>query len=167
MIQTPAPFDTLFQTRRRALYALAFQRLGSAADAEDAVQDTYLKCRDVAWGAVQSPEAMLTRIHLNVIHDIRRRRRRSVELADADGPEAVSVPAAAPDPEETLLARRRLRAAQAGIDALPPVCRRVFTLCRIDGLSHADISAATGLSRPAVEKHIVRAMQRLRRSIRD
>lgn len=159
-------FESLFCRRRRALHALAFQRLGNAQDAEDAVQESYVKCLSVAWESVQSPDAMLTTIHLNVIRDMLRRRVRS-PLAAADAAELEEVRCQAPDPEQALLARRRWDRVAAAIAALPPVCRRVFLMCKLDDRSHAEISAATGMSRAAVEKNVVRAMQRLRRDLSD
>lgn len=158
--------DTLFTRRRRALYALALQRLGNAQDAEDAVQDTYVKCLNVAWDRVQSPDAMLTTIHLNGIRDsLRRRARNPVGVAEAD--EMDQVRCLAPTPEQALLSNRRWQRVAAAIAALPPVCRRVFLMCKLGENSHAEISAATGLSRAAVEKNIVRAMQRLRRDLAE
>jgi RNA polymerase sigma factor, sigma-70 family len=158
-------FDDIFARRRRSLYALALQRLGVMEDAEDAVQETYVKCLGVEWGSVQSPDAMLTTIHLNVVRDIARRRARSPIVVNAAAEDVDAAPCPAPDPEQALLHNRRWRAVSAAIDALPPVCRRVFLMCKLDNLSHADISAATGMSRAAVEKNVVRAMQRLRRDL--
>lgn len=160
-------FDVIFGRRRRSLYALALQRLGVVEDAEDAVQETYVKCLGVAWQSVQSPDAMLTAIHLNVVRDMGRRRARSPVVADLPPEAADSAPCPAPDPEQCLLQRRRWHAVSAAIEALPPVCRKIFLMCKIDNLSHADISAATGMSRAAVEKNMVRALQRLRRDVTD
>lgn len=164
-MEESADFADAFAARRRSLYALAFQRLGVVEDAEDAVQETYVKCLGVAWQSVQCPDAMLTTIHLNVIRDLIRRRTRSPVSIELASDAAESAPCPAPNPEQTLLHRRRWRTVCAAIEALPPVCRRVFLLCKIDNLSHAEISAATGMSRAAVEKNVVRAMQRLRRDM--
>lgn len=158
-------FDLLFNRRRRSLYALALQRLKNAEDAEDAVQETYVKARKVAWEAVQSPDAMLTAIHLNAVRDILRRR--NLSPVDAGGfEEAVeSVPSLQADPEQALMAKMSWKRFAQAIEALPPVSRKVFIMGKIEQLSHAEISASTGMSRAAVEKNLVRAMQRLRRSL--
>lgn len=160
-------FDPIFARRRRALYALALQRLGVVEDAQDAVQETYVKCLGVEWESVQCPDAMLTAIHLNVVRDMGRRRARSPVTAEMTPDTVDNTPCPGPDPEQALLRHRRWQAARTAIDALPPVCRKIFLMCKIDNLSHADISAATGMSRAAVEKNIVRAMQRLRRDVTE
>lgn len=156
-------YDLLFQRRRQALYALALQRLRSPDDAEDAVQETYLKGLAVAWDAVQSPDAMLTTILLNGIRDLLRRRRSSPVEAEAYERAAETVAAAHPDPEQSLIGKLAWEAVVTAINALPPVSRKVFVLGKIEQLSSAEISARTGMSRAAIEKNLVRAMQRLRR----
>lgn len=158
-------FNLLFSRRRRSLYALALQRLKNADDAEDAVQETYVKACKVAWESVQSPDAMLTAIHLNAVRDILRRR--NLSPVDAAGfEEAVeTVPSPHADPEQVLLAKMSWKRLAQAIEALPPVSRKVFVMGKIEQLSHAEISASTGMSRAAIEKNLVRAMQRLRRSL--
>ena len=158
-------FDLLFNRRRRSLYALALQRLKNTDDAEDAVQETYVKACKVTWESVQSPDAMLTTIHLNAVRDILRRR--NLSPVDAGGfEEAVeSVPSPQADPEQALLAKMSWKKLTQAVEALPPVSRKVFIMGKIEQLSHAEISASTGMSRAAIEKNLVRAMQRLRRSL--
>lgn len=158
-------FDLLFSRRKRSLYALALQRLKNTEDAEDAVQETYLKACKVAWESVQSPDAMLTTIHLNVVRDILRRRGQSLVEAGRFEEAAESIPSPHADPEQTLLAKRSWKRLAHAIEALPPVSRKVFIMGKIEQLSHAEISASTGMSRAAIEKNLVRAMQRLRRSL--
>lgn len=158
-------FDLLFSRRRRSLYALALQRLKNVEDAEDAVQETYLKALKVAWESVQSPDAMLTTIHLNVVRDMFRRRSQSPVEAGVFEAAAETIPCPHADPEQVLLAKMSWNKVARAIDALPPVSRKVFILGKIEQLSHAEISATTGMSRAAIEKNLVRAMQRLRRSL--
>lgn len=157
--------NDLFDRRRRSLFAVALQRLRVVEDAEDAVQETYLKSRKVAWASVQNPDAMLTTIHLNVIYDMLRRRKHSPveEGRYEEAAEVVASPQA--DPEQTLLSKIRWKLVSRSIDALPPVCRKIFLMVKIDGLSHAEISDHTGMSRAAIEKNVVRAMQRLRQDL--
>ncbi|MCR6631882.1 MAG: sigma-70 family RNA polymerase sigma factor [Magnetospirillum sp.] len=165
MVPEDSGFDRVFANRRRALYALALQRLKVVEDAEDAVQETYLKCLGVEWQSVKCPDAMLTTIHLNVVRDIGRRRARSPIASDVDAEAVENVPSPAFDPEQSLFVRRRWQAVSDAVAALPPVCRKIFLMAKADNLSHADISAATGMSRAAVEKNVVRAMQRLRQNV--
>lgn len=158
-------FNLLFSRRRRSLYALALQRLKNTDDAEDAVQETYVKACKVAWESVQSPDAMLTTIHLNAVRDILRRRNHSPVDAAGFEEAAESIPSPHADPEQALLAKMSWKRFTQAVEALPPTSRKVFIMGRIEQLSHAEISASTGMSRTAIEKNLVRAMQRLRRSL--
>lgn len=157
--------EQVFASRRRALYALALQRLKVVEDAEDAVQETYVKCLGVEWRSVKCPDAMLTTIHLNVVRDIARRRARSPVTSEMAADAVENVPSPTCDPEQSLLQRRRWQAVADAVAALPPVCRRIFLMAKVENLPHADISAATGMSRAAVEKNVVRALHRLRRTV--
>lgn len=158
-------FDLLFGRRKQSLFALALQRLRNVEDAEDAVQETYLKAWKVAWESVESPDAMLTTIHLNVVRDILRRRAQSPVDTGILDEVAETVPSPQADPERALLAKMSWDKVARAIDALPPVSRKVFIMGKIQQLSHAEISDTTGMSRAAIEKNLVRAMQRLRRSL--
>lgn len=157
--------DRVFASRRRSLYALALQRLKVVEDAEDAVQETYLKCLGVEWRLVKCPDAMLTTIHLNVVRDIGRRRARSPMASDVAAEVVENVPSPTSNPEQSLIVRRRWQTIADAVAALPPVCRRIFLMAKVENLPHAEISAATGMSRAAVEKNVVRAMQRLRQNV--
>ncbi len=53
----------------------------------------------------------------------------------------------------------------AAVDALPPVCRTVFMLSRHDELSNAEIADCLGVSVKAVEKHLTKALARLREAV--
>jgi RNA polymerase sigma-70 factor (ECF subfamily) len=64
------------------------------------------------------------------------------------------------------LEARDLQAAlTAAVDALPPVCRTVFMLSRHDELSNAEIADCLGVSVKAVEKHLTKALGRLREAV--
>jgi predicted ArsR family transcriptional regulator len=58
--------------------------------------------------------------------------------------------------------RQEAEALAEAILALPPGARRALTLHRLEGLSHADVARAMGISRSGVEKHLALAMRHLR-----
>lgn len=64
-------------------------------------------------------------------------------------------------PERIAAARAELRLLERALDALPPRCREVVSLRRIDGLSQKDIAARLGIAEGTVEKHVTLGMRAL------
>ena len=54
--------EELFAGHRALLFSVAYEILGSVADAEDVLQESYLRWRDVDLGSVENPRAYLARI---------------------------------------------------------------------------------------------------------
>lgn len=68
----------------------------------------------------------------------------------------------APSAEHLLDIQQRLQALQRILDCLPPRCREVFWLARIEGCSHREIAEQLGISLNMVERHMIRALLDLR-----
>ncbi|MBS0298012.1 MAG: RNA polymerase sigma factor [Proteobacteria bacterium] len=156
----------LYLEKRADLVRFFTARTGSAAEAEDIVQDMYLKVSRAEGADVSNGVAWLYRLGSNVLLDRVRGAQRSgrrdaewrgVTAVQVGGEEVEDVPPA----EAGIDARRRLAALIAALDQLPPQARRVFTLHKLDGLSHAEVAARLGISRSAVEKHVMAALKRL------
>jgi RNA polymerase sigma-70 factor (ECF subfamily) len=144
-------------------------RLGSDEEAEDVLQDLYLHLRrPIDAERVDNLAAYLYRMALNLARDHRRgrdrARRRDGDWAESSqttlGPDAIVDLA---DAEAVYEARQRLARLASAIAALPPQCRRVFTLHKLHGLSHAEVAAHLTISRSAVEKHMSVALKYLAR----
>ena len=127
---------------------LALSLLKDAHEAEDAVQDTFLKFLEKAPAELDSPPAWLMRVLVNGCRDRLRAawRRRSVPLWE-------SLPA--PEPEE----RQELEE----IFSLPPADRAVIHLFYYEGLSTGEIARLTGQAEGTVRSRLSRARSRLRR----
>mgnify|MGYP003336380119 FL=1 len=69
--------------------------------------------------------------------------------------------------EEEIHAREEAAQLASAIANLPEGARRAFMMHKIDGLSHADVAAALGISKSGVEKHMAVAMKYLRRALLD
>lgn len=69
---------------------------------------------------------------------------------------------AAPSAEFLLDLQQRLHAVQCTINTLPPRCREVFWLCRIEGLTQPEIATRMGITLNMVERHLMRALIDLR-----
>ena len=165
MAQAPA-LIAVFLRKRPDLVRFFARRTGSEAEAEDLVQEIFLKIRDLPSGdAVQSPEAFLYRVGSNLLLDrIKQSRRQSARdgawrqaRVGRHGDEAANEPAA----DDAVAARRRLEALVAALDELPPQTARAFRRHKFDGLSQGEVAAEMGVSRSSVEKYIMAALKHL------
>jgi RNA polymerase sigma-70 factor (ECF subfamily) len=133
-------FEELYRRFGDKMKSVAWQHLGSRSDAEDAVQETFLKIHRAAKGF--SGEAAfstwLYRILVNTCYDVlRRRRRRPEESPLEDQPRERS--AATVDEAKKMTLRKLLA-------ALPEQRRSVFLLFEVEGLSHAEIAGILGIT---------------------
>jgi RNA polymerase sigma-70 factor (ECF subfamily) len=69
-------------------------------------------------------------------------------------------------PEEAIDARRRLARVVKALDELPANIQRTFRMHKFDGLSHAEVAAALGISRSSVEKQVSAALKHLLKATR-
>lgn len=157
----------IYLAKRDDLIRFLAARSGDRALAEDLVQELYLRLDRAAPGdGIDNPAAYLYRMAANLLLDHRRGAartiRREADWVDANshqlGGEAVDDGVAA---DARLDAKMRLARVKAAIDELPPQCRRVFTLHKLEGNSHAEVAATLGISRKAVEKHMTTALKHL------
>jgi RNA polymerase sigma factor (sigma-70 family) len=152
--------------KRAQLLRFFTVRTGSSADAEDIVQEIFLRLGRVESGTVENAGAYLYKLGSNILLDRIRTRRRSEAREGAfvdvhststpDGPASDD-----PSPEAAWAANKRLARVMAVVEAFPPQRRRVFTLHKLDGLSYADVAARLGVSKSAVEKHMIAALRQL------
>lgn len=158
---------SLYMAKRPELVRFFTARSASANEAEDIVQEMFLKLAKLKVGSVDNPGAFLYRLGYNLMIDRMRSRRRSVLREDAfyqtartglpGGEDEADVAA----PEAALYARQRLKRLVRAIDGLPPQCRRVFIMHKLEDYSYAEIADALNISRSAVEKHMISALRRL------
>ena len=155
----------LYMNKRAELVRFFTLRTSSPSEAEDIVQEIYLKLLQVV-DTPANPQAFLYRLGSNLMIDRARARRRGVARDDAYYPTfrrngRAGDAADAPDPDAALDARRALSRVMKTVQTLPPQCRRVFVMHKIDGLTYAEIAKALRISRSAVEKHMINALKRL------
>jgi RNA polymerase sigma factor (sigma-70 family) len=159
-------YEMLQPKLRRLLTA----RLGSPADAEDLMQDLWIKLAQIPSGPVANPSAYLHKMALNLANDLvrSRMRQRGREAAWSDvmiaEPNSVAVDPS-PSPETALAANMQLDLLMRAIRTLPERAQQVFRRHRIDGASHAEVAAEFGISKSAVEKNMATAMKHLMRAM--
>lgn len=161
-IECPDDTDGLYLRSRAILRPVLAGRLGSPDDAEDVLHEAFIRFIDAYSGrAVSNPLALLGRIAINIVRDLGRSER--LKRRKAEGQTAGLCSGPQPHSPETICADQQgLRRAQAVIDRLPPKCREVFLLHRLDGMPHAEVARILGISRSMVEKHLARADRQMR-----
>lgn len=116
--------------------------------------------------AIGNPRALLYRIAGNLAIDhYRAVQARGGQHIDLD--ECAELPCDKPGPERIIAARQMMERLRCAIEALPPKCRRIFMRHKFEGLSHAEIALEYGITRNAVEKHLIRALVSLRCAMGD
>jgi RNA polymerase sigma factor (sigma-70 family) len=132
-------------------------RVATREDAEDVIQEAYLRVlRYSAEHAVESQERLLFSAAKNLAIDSRRRRYVRTRTA-TDYAVLEATTQTWPDAHEVVYASQRLNKVERAVAQLPPRCREVFLIHRLDGLSYSQIAVQLGISVSAVEKHMARA----------
>lgn len=152
-----------FEDNRRRLHSVAFHLLGSAADADDAVQSAWLKASRADFATVDNLPGWLTTITAHVAMDQLRARSRRVEQSLSDSPELDNAPAlAAPAADEELLRSEAVsRALLVVLDRLSPAQRVAFVLHDVFDVPFEQIGAVLDRSPDAAKKLASRARARL------
>ena len=145
-----------FVAHRNLLFTVAYEMLGSAADAEDVLQETWLRWEHVDLDTVRDQRAYLVRITtrqaLSRLRTLRRRRESYV------GPWLPEPLLTAPDvAEDAELADSVSMAMLLVLETLTPIERAVFVLREVFDLEYAEIAEAVGKSPAAVRQIAHRA----------
>lgn len=162
-------FGELVTRLQRRGARIAYQYLRDVHDADEAVQDAFVKVfTHITTYREDLPfEVWFTRILVNGCLDMqkaRSRRLRWVVPVPATGDTLSHDPVEpAPSPEERLLASECGRRISAAIQQLPERQRVVFTLCQVSEQSTSEVSEMLGLSEATVRVHLFRAVRKLRR----
>jgi RNA polymerase sigma factor (sigma-70 family) len=148
----------LYQRCYAQLRAFVQKKVGCPTQAADIVQDVYLRLVGGASGVpVVHAQAYLYRVAGNLVVDHLRRESVHRRTFATDGvPEHVEC--GSPGAEAQLLARERLEAVVRAVEELPPRCREVFILCKVDGLDQAEVAQRLRISRKMVERHLRKAL---------
>ncbi|HSY48993.1 MAG TPA: RNA polymerase sigma factor [Thermoanaerobaculia bacterium] len=134
-------FASIYDRHGERMKSIAYHQLGNVADAEDAVQETFIKLHRAAAG--YNGEAAFTtwlyRILINTCYDMLRRRSRRIRETPIDDLLHAGHAANAVDDVKRMALRKLL-------SDLPEQRRTVFALFEIEGLSHAEIAAILDIS---------------------
>lgn len=171
----PAAFRILIRRHDRYLYRIARSVLLDDHEAEDVVQETYVRAftRLVDFRGDASLSTWLTRIALNEALQRYRQRRRIVSLDildSASGPPVAQIrqsPMIAPDQDpERATAQHQIRTLlERAIDDLPEAFRTVFVMRDIEEASTEETASVLGIRPPTVKTRLHRARRMLREAL--
>lgn len=171
-------FGELVGRHQRRASRIAYHYLRDAAEADEAVQDAFVKAYShLASFREELPfDVWFTRILINGCLDrIKARKRRErwqVPLAAGPASDKTTerdvserIASTGPSPEDALLSRERRRQIADALALLPERQRAVFVLSQVEGCTSREVSALTGLNESTVRVHLFRAIRKLRATL--
>jgi len=162
-------FGELVAHQQRRAVRIAYHYLRDAHDADEAVQDAFLKVfLHIATYREDYPfEVWFTRILVNGCLDMRKARARrlrwAVPVPMIPGLPPIEAVATGPSAEQRLVSAERAAQITDAVARLPERQRAVFTLCHMAEQTTHDVSQALGLSEATVRVHLFRAVRKLRK----
>jgi len=165
---------SLLEVHRPELLRFLMARCGDADEAQDLLQDLWLKLSETRIGPVANGRSYLFRMANNLVLDRRRTQQRAMSrdrnwIGEQHG-YAVAAEERVDDAQpadDRIAAIQELSALKQAIAALPPGARRALELYRLEERGQSEIAAIMGISRSGVEKHLALAMKRLREALSD
>jgi RNA polymerase sigma-70 factor (ECF subfamily) len=155
---TDSSLSAPFEENRPRLRAVAYRLLGSTSEADDAVQETWLRITRADTGAVDNLGGWLTTVITHVCLDMLRARKTRENAAPAIGAENAAAASEPTDPERQVLLADAVGAAMMIVlDTLTPAERVAFVLHDLFALSFEDIGAIVGRSAVAARQLASRA----------
>ncbi len=170
-------FEYFVTTYQRRITRFVFALLRDASEADGIAQDVFVKAFRALpdFKGESSFETWITRIAINTVRDVIRRRRPVVTFSelrddgDDDGPEIPPAldPADGTSPERDLLSGDIRRRIADALGLLSPRQRAIFVMKHYEEKSIAEIVDATGLDEGTIKSHLFRAARKLRVCLED
>jgi RNA polymerase sigma-70 factor (ECF subfamily) len=152
-----AQFAALVQRQTRFVFRIAYTVVRNVHDAEDIVQDTFLKLyRSGAWKGIENEQAFLARAAWRLAVDYSSRKHGVKQFSETRKQQT---------PEEELLRLDREALVRRLIDALPEDLRLPLALSAIDDLCSTDIAEVLGIPDGTVRTRIARARKILKEKL--
>jgi len=156
-----ARFAALVNRQARFVFRVAYAVLRHAHDAEDVVQETFLKLyRAGGWDAIENERAFLARAAWRLAADKLKATRRPARQVEAE----VDASGAA-NPEQEAVAADWNAVVERLMDGLPQELRQPLALAAIEEMSSREIAGAMGIAEGTVRTRIMRARQILKQRL--
>lgn len=152
----------IFRKYKIEISSIIYSRLGSWEETDDLTQETFERysaaSRRVSIG---NPRAYLYRVAKNLMND-HLRRKMIINKVIMRREAGIEIEDPTPTIEQQLIKNCEYDQLKQAIGKLPPKCRRVFMLRKLEGLSYNEISQKMNISIAAVEQHVVRGLKACR-----
>ncbi len=157
-------FSTLYQATVTPLRRYLARLLGNTTEAQDIAHDAYLRLYPTLKAqSAEQPEALLyVTARRLAINRLKRRSISPIHPGEANYDIAAS---ASPSVEQVVMAKQELTLLETAIAELPPGCRSVLLLRKVELLSHREIAERLGIAISTVEKQHARALRLLRAAL--
>ncbi len=160
--------DAFIDYYSQHLYRIAFGIIGNNETAEEIVSDVFLE----VWRnrksllKIDNISQYLRKLAVNMAVS----RQRHDSIIDFSGPPADEIDEFHPIPlasaEEDIISREKVEEINRAIEELPPKCRHVFTLAKLEKISYTEISRLLGISVPTINYHVKLAVDFLKKRLR-
>jgi RNA polymerase sigma-70 factor, ECF subfamily len=147
--------ETSVRKHARFLFKVAYGVLRNSHDAEDVVQETFLRVQRAGTGAVRDTQAWLATVAFRIALD-RKRKPEPLDIVEFD------VPATGPDAEHLALRRQQVEHVRKLIASLPEELRHPLVLSAVEELNSRQIGEILGIPESSVRGRIMRARQLLK-----
>jgi len=165
-------FRLLVERHTRAVFRLAYRLTGNQTEADDVVQETFLRAyaKLATYQHQASFKTWLCRIAVNYSMDMMAKRKHETAMPTMPGGEGepdreIEVQSGRPGPERMVLSVEMQGAMQRGINSMTDVERTAFVMRHFEGCSIEEISAVTHQSITSAKNTVFRAVQKMRRSL--
>jgi RNA polymerase sigma-70 factor, ECF subfamily len=160
-----AAFESLVKRQTRFVFRVAHAMLRNSGDAEDVVQETFLKLhRNGAWKEVREERAFLASTAWRLALDKKRAQAKGnslrVEVEQFDALRGVG-----PDPEQSAMAEDAISRLHCLMDALPEDLRQPLALSALEELNSREIAEVLGVKEGTVRTRLMRARQLLKEQL--
>ena len=159
-----AAFEALVQRQTRFVFRVAHALLRNTADAEDVVQETFLKVhRNGAWKEMQNERAFLARTAWRLALD--RKRSQSAQWIRVETEQLDALRGNSPSPEKAALDGDSVGLVHRLMDALPEELRQPLALSAVEELNSREIAELLGVKEGTVRTRLMRARTMLKEQL--
>jgi RNA polymerase sigma factor (sigma-70 family) len=161
-VEPVTTLEELYARHSAQVFRHAYFLLGSRDDAEDILQETFLRAHKAlgSFATRSSHQTWLLRICTNLCYDHQRQK-----LRHQRAEKALPSPALEPDPADIIAQSETTRRLLRVLDGLPLTDRNVLLLHLLEGLDYSQLAQVLGCTRPGAKMRTLRALRRLRERV--